>query len=102
MEPQKAKHDSGAADLEKVTDYAEEQEIANGDLNNAIDAINYKHQKEANQKAEKEKELASVVIKKNDVELILNEAEISKIKAERILRENKGDSVEALRAILNI
>ena len=26
------KHDSGAADLEKVTDYAEEKEIASGDI----------------------------------------------------------------------
>jgi hypothetical protein len=26
------KHDSGAADLQKVTDYAEEKEIASGDI----------------------------------------------------------------------
>lgn len=34
QKPQKkvAKHDSGAADLEKVTDYAEEKEISSQDI----------------------------------------------------------------------
>ena len=104
MDAQKAqsKHDSGAADLEKVTDYAEEQEISDGNLNYAIDAISTKHQKEAENKAEKEKELANVLIKKTDVDLIANELEISKIKAERILREHNGDAVLALRTLLKV
>jgi NACalpha-BTF3-like transcription factor len=104
MEAQKAqsKHDSGAADLEKVTDYAEEEEISNGSLNTAIDAINTKHQKEASDKAKREKELASVVIKKPDVDLISSELEIPKDKAERILREHNGDPVLALRTLLSV
>lgn len=38
QKPQKkaAKHDSGAADLEKVTDYAEEKEISSGDLKEVL------------------------------------------------------------------
>ena len=105
MDPQNSKaskHDSGAADLEKVTDYAEEQEISDGNLNTAIDAISTKHQKEAYNKELKEKELANVVIKKPDVDLIANELEISKIRAERILREHNGDPVLALRTLLKV
>ena len=39
------KHDSGAADLEKVTDYAEEKEILSSstDLEDAINTISEKH-----------------------------------------------------------
>lgn len=38
QKPQKkaAKHDSGAADLEKVTDYAEEKEISSQDIADVI------------------------------------------------------------------
>jgi NACalpha-BTF3-like transcription factor len=101
QQPKQPKHDSGAADLEKVTDYAEEQEIAGGKLNEAFNAISSKHQKEANDKLEFERRLASVKISKSDVELIANEIEISKIKAERVLREQNGDPVAALRALLS-
>ena len=97
-----SKHDSGAADLEKVTDYAEEQEISDGNLNTAIDAISTKHQKEAYNKELKEKELEKVVIEKSHVDLIASELEISKLKADRILREHNGDPVSALRTLLNI
>lgn len=42
QKPQKkaAKHDSGAADLEKVTDYAEEQEISSEDIDRVSDSPN--------------------------------------------------------------
>ncbi|PSN35306.1 Huntingtin-interacting protein K [Blattella germanica] len=55
-----AKYDSGAADLEKVTDYAEEKEIFSADLSG------------------------------------MREMEISRILAERTLREHHGNVVEAL------
>ena len=79
--PNSAKHDSGAADLEKVTDYAEEKEILeeNANLNNAINLISNKRKKEADQKAEKEKELANVKVIREEVELIISEFELNKI-----------------------
>jgi NACalpha-BTF3-like transcription factor len=101
QQPKTNKHDSGAADLEKVTDYAEEQEIKSDDLNKAINALSTKHQIETEQKAQKEKELASVKIRKEDVDMIAQEMEISKIKAERVLRENNGNPVSALRFLIN-
>ncbi|KAM7313588.1 huntingtin-interacting protein K [Ixodes scapularis] len=65
-----AKHDSGAADLEKVTDYAEDKEIRSQDIMCAMSLIGDRHSKETAEKAARQKELAKVVIKKEDVELI--------------------------------
>ena len=95
------KHNSGAADLEKVTDYAEEKEISAGDALEAFNAINDKRKQEADLKEQKEKQLASVKVKKEDVELILNEFEITKLKAERVLKENNGDLSAAMIALIN-
>ncbi|CAB4065382.1 unnamed protein product [Lepeophtheirus salmonis] len=97
------KHDSGIADLEKVTDYAEEKEILSStvELEDAIRAIRNKREIEASEKLVREKELAKVEIKKEDVELIMNELEICKSRAERVLREKNGDAVAALTVLTN-
>merc|ERR1712223_1301995 len=96
------KHDSGAADLEKVTDYAEEKEIGSSSVAvDAITSINNKQVEEAAKRVAKEKELAKVSIRKEDVDLIADEMEISKSKAERTLREHAGNVVEALAALTN-
>jgi hypothetical protein len=72
--PQKksAKHDSGAADLEKVTDYAEEREVLAQDISGAINLIDSRRNQEAAEKLAKERELAKVSIKKEDVEVLVN------------------------------
>ena len=49
----------------------------------------------------REKELAKVSIKKEDVELIVKEMEISKDKAERTLREHAGNIVDSLASLTN-
>ncbi|KAL4119158.1 hypothetical protein QTP88_012005 [Uroleucon formosanum] len=96
------KYDSGAADLEKVTDYAEEKEvISTDDISGAMTIIGDRRLKEAADKIAKEKELQKVSIKKSDVELIIREMEISKTLAERTLREFHGDVVKALVALTN-
>lgn len=88
------KYDSGAADLEKVTDYAEEKEVISTDdisgvifnftinfdellimllpLEQAMTIIGDRRLKEAADKIAKEKELQKVSIKKSDVELIVS------------------------------
>ncbi|XP_072019785.1 huntingtin-interacting protein K-like [Amphiura filiformis] len=99
--PKAKKHDSGAADLERVTDYAEEKEIACEDMTNAIAAFDERRSKERNEKAERERELAKVVIKKADVDLIVHEMEIPRAEAERSLRENQGDLVQSLIQLTN-
>ncbi|GFY78991.1 huntingtin-interacting protein K [Trichonephila inaurata madagascariensis] len=103
QKPQKkvAKHDSGAADLEKVTDYVEEKEISSQDIIGAMSLIGDKHSKETAEKAARQKELAKVIIKKEDVELIMHEMEISRNLAELKLREHYGNIVEALTELTN-
>lgn len=96
-----AKHDSGAADLERVTDYAEEKEISPQDFSGAISAIGDQRNKQAAERIAREKELMKVSIKKEDVELIVREMEISSRKAERTLREYHGNVVNALIALTN-
>lgn len=97
-----SKHNTGAADLEKVTDFVEEKEISGENLDNAITAILNKRKLEAEQKAELERRLASVKVKKEDVELICQEFEITKAKAERVLKENNGDLRAALTYLVNV
>ncbi|KAI1280532.1 Huntingtin-interacting protein K [Halotydeus destructor] len=94
-----AKHDSGAADLEKVTDFAEEQEISSEDIDRAMTMIGKKRSKEAADRLARQKELAKVAINKEDVELIIQELEISRTQAEKTLREHDGSVVEALIAL---
>ncbi|KAL1776295.1 huntingtin-interacting protein K [Sigmodon hispidus] len=67
------KHDSGAADLERVTDYAEEKEIQSSNLETAMSVIGDSRSREQTAKQEREKELAKVRIKKEDLELIMTE-----------------------------
>ncbi|XP_037548102.1 huntingtin-interacting protein K [Nematolebias whitei] len=95
------KHDSGAADLERVTDYAEEKEISSSDLETAMSVIGDRRSREQKAKQEREKELAKVTIKKEDVELIMSEMEISRSVAERSLREHMGNVVDALVTLTN-
>lgn len=99
--PKAKKHDDGAADLERVTDYAEETEITYEDMTNALASFEGRRSKEKNEKAERERELAKVVIKKADVDLIVQEMEIARAEAERSLRENQGDLVQSLIQLTN-
>ena len=63
--------------------------------------LDNKQVEEAAKRVEKEKELAKVSIRKEDVDLIADEMEISKSKAERTLREHVGNVVEALIVLTN-
>ena len=71
--PKAKGHDSGSADLEKVTDYAEDKEILSTgkDLEDALQAIRNKQAQKTAEKVARERELAKVVIAKEDVELIV-------------------------------
>merc|ERR1711915_174182 len=97
------KHNSGAADLEKVTDYTEDQEISStgNELEDAIVAIRNKQAQKTAEKLARERELAKVSISKEHVELIMHEMELPKDKAVRTLREHGGDVVKALTALVN-
>ena len=86
-----------------MTDYAEDQEILStgNELEDAIVAIRNKQAQKTAEKMARERELAKVAISKEHVELIMHEMELPKEKTERILRENVGDVVKALTALVN-
>lgn len=89
-----------SADLEKVTDYAEEKEIGSVNLNN-LKAINLIEEQRTKENQAREEELAKVNITRDDVELIVKELEITKQQAELALRQSSGDVVQALVRLLS-
>lgn len=97
---QKTHAAEASTDLEKITDYEEDKEISSSDIANAVSLIEGRHSEESIEKAKREKELAQVKIKKEDVDLIIDQMEISQSIAEKRLREHKGDVVEALVSLL--
>jgi NACalpha-BTF3-like transcription factor len=50
----------------------------------------------------RQRELAAVSIKEEDIDLIVNELEITRTIAEVTLREHKGDVVAALRHLISV
>uniref|UniRef100_UPI00398E8FC3 huntingtin-interacting protein K-like n=1 Tax=Pristiophorus japonicus TaxID=55135 RepID=UPI00398E8FC3 len=79
--------------------HTEKKEILSSDLETTMSVIGDRRSQEQKAKQEREKELAKVTIKKEDVEVIMNEMEISRSAAERSLREHLGNVVEALIAL---
>eukprot|EP00850_Spirogloea_muscicola_P020661 SM000222S07002 [mRNA] locus=s222:221543:222260:- [translate_table: standard] len=66
----------------------------------AMAAISESSEADRNAQRLKEKELASVTINPEDVDLIATELEMDRKQAERTLREHKGDAVSAVRSML--
>ena len=64
-----------------------------------MNLIGEKRSKDNAERVARQKELDKVKIRKEDVELIVNEMEISKSQAEQALREQDGDVVKALIAL---
>ncbi|KAJ6216435.1 hypothetical protein RDWZM_007592 [Blomia tropicalis] len=100
------KHDTGAADLAKVTNYGFFDEEGQGDpstkeISGAMSIIDSKRSKEDAERVARQRELAKVTIRKEDLDLIMHEMEISKSEAELKLRQAMGDVVQALVTIIN-
>lgn len=87
------------ADLERVTDYAEEKEITNINVNN-LQTINQIEAERTKQNQAREQELAKVCIKKEDVLFIANEMQMTHQQSELALRRNNGDLAKALVSLM--
>eukprot|EP01112_Ceratiomyxa_fruticulosa_P023167 TRINITY_DN8752_c0_g1_i1.p1 TRINITY_DN8752_c0_g1~~TRINITY_DN8752_c0_g1_i1.p1 ORF type:complete len:115 (-),score=19.36 TRINITY_DN8752_c0_g1_i1:47-391(-) len=87
-----------AQDLERVSDsFKEEKEInVKVNVDNEIGII---HQSSAESK--RQSELAAIKVKAEDIELLVQELEITPERADRSIRENKGNVVDALRSLIN-
>lgn len=100
------KHDSGAADLAKVTNYGffdeeGQNDSSSNEISGAMSIIDSTRSKEDAERVARQKELAKVKIRKEDVDLIMNEMEISRSDAELKLRQAMGNIVQALVTIIN-
>ncbi|KAF7488887.1 Huntingtin-interacting protein K [Sarcoptes scabiei] len=102
------KHDSGAADLARVTTYEAsffdedgQNDSSSKEISGAKSIIDKKRSKEDAERVARQKELANVTIKKEDVELIMKEMEISRTDAELKLRQSMGNVVKALITLIN-
>ena len=108
-DPQKkviGKHDSGAADLAKVTNYGffdeeGQTDSSNKEISGAMSIIDSKRSKEDAERMARQKELAKVTIRKQDVDLIMEEMEVSRAEAELKLRQAMGNIVHAMINIMN-
>merc|ERR1712176_1526884 len=95
-----------AKQLDSVTDYVEEKEASKIDVKEVEEKLNdlrRKKDEEDRQRAEHEKQLAAVKIKKEDLELMVTELPLCERDAlERLLRQHNGDLVSALRSAVRI
>ncbi|KJE91658.1 hypothetical protein CAOG_02766 [Capsaspora owczarzaki ATCC 30864] len=99
---QAAHHDAGKADMDKVTDFAEEKEMAQStDLNQTMKLLTEQHKRDVEERAVRDRALAAVSVKAEDVQLIVTELEVSTQKAEQTLREQNGDLAAALAVLAN-
>ncbi|KAL4859135.1 Huntingtin-interacting protein K [Chlorella vulgaris] len=93
-----------AAALDKVTDFSEEKEmranVDNSKVQQAMQALAAEQAQRNEAQRQRERELAAVKVQKQDVELIAQQFDLDKKKAERCLREVKGDVKAALTQLL--
>ncbi|KAK4783251.1 hypothetical protein SAY86_007625 [Trapa natans] len=86
--------------LDKLTDRVEDRQLDSTRVQEAMASIASTAEADRNAMRLREKELASVKINAEDVDIIANELELDKKVAERTLREHKGDAVAAIRSLL--
>ncbi|XP_010464237.1 PREDICTED: huntingtin-interacting protein K [Camelina sativa] len=87
--------------FDKLTDRVEDRQLDSSRVQSAMASIAASREADLNAKRLREKELASVKINAEDVEIIMNELELEKNVVERTLREHKGDAVAATRELLS-
>ncbi|VDD94090.1 unnamed protein product [Enterobius vermicularis] len=87
----KSKHDrANAADLEKVTDFQEESDSVKGVSREKLDSLI------SGAQVTKKK----VVVKKEDIQLIVDELELPRARAEKKLIKHDGDVMLALKDLM--
>lgn len=91
-----------AAALDKVTDMVEEKELDTSKTQKAMQALAASRQADLEAQRQRERELAAVKVSKEDIDLIAEEYEIDRKKAELRLRECKGDLKAALHSFLKV
>ncbi|KAG9290511.1 hypothetical protein G9A89_002486 [Geosiphon pyriformis] len=103
-EQQKGFKGKAKKDMQDVEGYHAEkasgERIDESRLNKALSYVKEENQKQKELKLQRMQELEKVKVSKEDIELIMNEMEVEKSVADRYLRENQGDLVAALNAMI--
>ncbi|RIA89412.1 hypothetical protein C1645_772376 [Glomus cerebriforme] len=68
---------------------------------NIVETVNEEKKRLNDQKLQKQKDAEKIKVSKEDIEFIMKEMDVTKPEADKYLRENKGDLVEALKAMVN-
>ncbi|PSC76342.1 huntingtin-interacting K [Micractinium conductrix] len=104
--PQTREAGETAAAMDKVTDFSEEKEMRAKVDKTQVQAAMAKLAADQAARAEaarqRERELAAVKVAKEDVDLLAGQFDLDRKRAERCLREAKGDAQAAMRALLAV
>eukprot|EP00746_Dinoflagellata_sp_MGD_P162345 gnl/MRDRNA2_/MRDRNA2_89869_c0_seq1.p1 gnl/MRDRNA2_/MRDRNA2_89869_c0~~gnl/MRDRNA2_/MRDRNA2_89869_c0_seq1.p1 ORF type:complete len:131 (-),score=44.76 gnl/MRDRNA2_/MRDRNA2_89869_c0_seq1:44-436(-) len=93
-----------AKNLDKVTDYVEDYDakVDTKDLENRLADLRKKKEEQDREKLEREKKLAAVKIKKEDLDLMCSELPLYDQEVlERALREKDGNVMDAMRHLVS-
>jgi len=100
--PQQKKEDAKVEkELDRVTDRVDDEEIGSEQIGNALTTINDKRHRDESKRQAAQAEFANVKIRKEDVETLIQEFELSKSKAEKVLRQHHGDFSATLKTLVN-
>eukprot|EP00164_Ancoracysta_twista_P005708 GFYU01007846.1.p1 GENE.GFYU01007846.1~~GFYU01007846.1.p1 ORF type:complete len:112 (-),score=35.70 GFYU01007846.1:274-567(-) len=89
------------ADLDKVTDYFDEKELDANKVEAALKELQEQTAASDKEAIAREKALAAVKVRQEDVDVVIKEFEFSKAAADRALRENDGDLKRCLVSLIN-
>ncbi|EGD82933.1 hypothetical protein PTSG_03566 [Salpingoeca rosetta] len=98
-EEEAPKHDKSKQDLARVN-AGDDQDMGSESASQAAATQLKRNKQRAEEAARRQKELASVKVKEEDIDLIAEQMETTKKQAEQVLRENKGSLKDALKALL--
>ncbi|CAG8486670.1 19816_t:CDS:2 [Rhizophagus irregularis] len=68
---------------------------------NIVETVNEEKKRLNDQKLQKQKDAEKIKVSKEDIEFIMREMDVPKPEADKYLKENQGDLVEALKAMVN-
>ena len=97
------KNDSSKAEMAKMTDFDDDEDDPKElEISQAALAVVYQQeQNEALERQKRESKMLKLSVNREDVDLIVQEMEISRERAERVLREHDGNVVNALVYLTN-
>ncbi|KAG4106593.1 hypothetical protein H8356DRAFT_1626583 [Neocallimastix lanati (nom. inval.)] len=100
---QKGHQGMAAKDMKNITDYFEELEHKHDEdkLNKALNVASEEKKKSKSLLDESKKNTNSIKLSKEDIDVVMNELDVTKAEAEKYLRENNGDLEATIRYIID-